>query len=74
MNRSGILFALFLTATQVSGSRPLAAQTVMPANEALKSPDANTRVEAVRQLVKSSDPSVLPAVASMMESGTCAVS
>ena len=38
----------------------------MPASEALKSPDANTRVEAVRQLMKSSDPAVLPALASMI--------
>ena len=55
-----------LIATLVSGSLPLAAQTVMPASEALKSADAKVRADAIRQLAKSGDATVIPTIASMI--------
>lgn len=66
MKRLGIFCAWLLIAAHFSGSRPLAAQTVMPASEALKSPDANTRTDAVRQLAKAADATVIPTIASMI--------
>jgi len=65
MKRPVIFFVLLLLATMITGPRLLAAQTVVPASEALKSTDANTRADAVRQLAKSGDSTTIPILASM---------
>lgn len=66
MKRPGILSALLLFATLMPRSYLLSAQTVMPASEALKSADADTRADAVRQLGKAGDSAAVPALAAMI--------
>lgn len=66
MKRLGNYFALLLLAGVVSAPRLPAVQTAMPAGEALRSPDAKVRLEAVRQLAKAGDASVIPTIASMV--------
>ncbi len=63
MRLSWCLAILILLAAMLLGPRPLAAQAVMPASEALKSPNADTRARAVQQLGKAGDPAAIPALA-----------
>jgi len=66
MRRSWSFVILFLVAAVPCAPHSAAAQTAPPAAEGLRSPDANARADAARQMGKAGDAAAVPALAALI--------